>query len=598
MLVTTTQLKSQLSPGDLTHAHAELEGMSNCTQCHDIGNKIPNGKCLACHEEIQELLDLNKGYHSSDEVRNQDCIICHSEHHGRNFDMVRFDHDNFDHDLTGYELEGQHDIIECRECHKPEFIFNPDIRKREDTFLGLDQDCVSCHDDYHQETLGSDCISCHDIEAFRPAPKFDHDDANYVLRGEHINVECIDCHQKETRNGVEFQRFVDIPYNDCIVCHDDIHRGQLEAECKTCHIETSFSDFIGDRFFNHNTTAFELKGKHKTVDCFACHDNVEVPALAFQNLNGIHENDCITCHEDIHEGKFGTDCAKCHNEESFLELNSMDFFDHSVTDYPLEGMHVDVDCKSCHTGRYTDPIDFSECKNCHEDYHNGEFNEGGVSPDCVTCHSLEEGFGYSLFTFEDHQETAFPLEGAHIATPCFSCHLSDDRWSFRNIGEFCIDCHTNVHEGFINTDYYVGDDCTVCHSENAWAEVIFDHNLTNWPLEGKHVDVDCRECHFTQEASVNNELGQIFIDTPMDCAACHENVHGSQFDIEGVTDCTRCHSSYGWEAELFDHDKTEFPLEGRHAEIECIDCHKPNLIEGQEIIEYKIERFECIDCHS
>ena len=59
-----THLVGQISPGKLTTAHAELEGIMNCTQCHDLGNKVTNTKCLACHEEIQELTDQNRGYHA------------------------------------------------------------------------------------------------------------------------------------------------------------------------------------------------------------------------------------------------------------------------------------------------------------------------------------------------------------------------------------------------------------------------------------------------------------------------------------------------------------------------------------------------------
>ena len=52
---------AQLSPGDLTTAHADLEGMSNCTQCHDLGNKVTNAKCLECHKEIKALITRKEG---------------------------------------------------------------------------------------------------------------------------------------------------------------------------------------------------------------------------------------------------------------------------------------------------------------------------------------------------------------------------------------------------------------------------------------------------------------------------------------------------------------------------------------------------------
>ncbi len=113
-------LQAQLSPGKLATSHADLEGIRNCTQCHTLGNKVDDNKCLDCHKEIKSFIDERRGYHYSREVRSKDCISCHSDHHGRKFDMVRFDEDKFNHNLTGYKLTGEHQIIDCRQCHIPD----------------------------------------------------------------------------------------------------------------------------------------------------------------------------------------------------------------------------------------------------------------------------------------------------------------------------------------------------------------------------------------------------------------------------------------------------------------------------------------------
>ena len=64
----------QISPGDLSSAHAELEGMSNCTLCHELGEKVLNSKCLDCHDDIQSLLTQNRGFHSDSSVEKKDCF--------------------------------------------------------------------------------------------------------------------------------------------------------------------------------------------------------------------------------------------------------------------------------------------------------------------------------------------------------------------------------------------------------------------------------------------------------------------------------------------------------------------------------------------
>ena len=590
----------QISPGDLSESHKDLEGMSNCTQCHELGEKVLNSKCLECHKEIKSLINENQGFHASSNVVNLDCFKCHSDHHGRKFDMIRFDEDNFNHNEAGYKLEGKHETIDCRECHMPDNIQNIEIRKKEKTFLGLEQECLSCHDDFHQETLSEDCKKCHDFEAFKPATNFNHDEAKFALKGKHNDVECIECHKESTRNGKEFQEFIGLAFEDCVSCHEDPHNSKLPGTCVQCHTETSFSFFNGQDNFNHNNTSFTIKGKHKQVDCYSCHKETDSPLFVFQDNLRVKENNCVKCHADVHEGKFGLDCAKCHNEKSFLSLNNMDFFDHNVTDYPLEGKHVEVECKQCHTTRrYTNPIDFSACNKCHSDYHNGEFKENNISPDCVACHSLQEGFEYSLFTLEQHQETTFPLEGAHVATPCYACHVSEkeEHWTFRNLGETCVDCHQDIHKDYISDTFYPNQDCTVCHINDTWSSInTFDHSKTNWTLEGKHRQVDCKACHFTENTN-DNSVSQKFIDLDTNCISCHENIHNNEFAIDGVTDCVRCHVTSSWMPENFNHNSTKFPLVGKHKEVECRVCHTSSIEKGETVVLYKLNKFECIDCH-
>ena len=318
--------------------------------------------------------------------------------------------------------------------------------------------------------------------------------------------------------------------------------------------------------------------------------------MVFQDKINADENNCVECHTDSHEGKYGNECSKCHNESSFLDLNSMDFFDHGIADYQLEGMHLEVDCKKCHKERFSTAIDFSACNNCHDDYHKDEFNKNGISPDCIECHTLEQGFDFSLYTVEQHQTTQFPLDGAHLATPCFACHVSEDRWTFVNLGSECVNCHKDIHEDYISEKYYPDDSCASCHINDAWSIVDFDHNLTNWPLEGKHIEVACRDCHF--DISKNNtKLTQSFSTLESKCVTCHDNIHEELFAINGETDCIRCHVTDNWFPEKFDHNSTSFPLEGRHAEIECSECHTASVVNGKTKINYKIGKFECIDCH-
>ncbi len=504
----------QISPGDLSASHAELEGMSNCTQCHEIGASVLSSKCLSCHTEIQNSIDIHKGFHAQQEVLDQDCVSCHSEHHGREFQMIRFDTINFDHSLMKFELLGKHQELDCKQCHQSDFIENPDLKDRTNTYMGLSADCLSCHEDYHQETLSQDCLSCHSMEGFDTAPNFDHTDTNYPLKGLHLEVDCVSCHQVGIQNGKEFQKFSGIEYNSCASCHEDVHLGNLPGDCSSCHTESGFQ--ILKNGFNHNLTPFELKGSHLKTDCFACHQPDPNPAQVFQDQLNISTQDCVACHEDSHEPSLGNECAQCHNESSFRGNVDLTAFDHNRTNFPLEGLHQEVDCKNCHQNNTSDPLEFQNCFNCHEDYHQGEFNFVEGNLDCSSCHSVEDSFTESWYSIDEHQKSRFPLEGAHQATACFSCHYNTDEnhWNFKSNDLTCVNCHLDYHNGLFEEEGFT--DCSKCHTSENWNPSLFDHQQTRFALDGIHSTLDCAACHLDLQTGET-----IYKLNKTQCVDCH-----------------------------------------------------------------------------
>jgi nitrate/TMAO reductase-like tetraheme cytochrome c subunit len=509
---------SQISPGDLVQAHAHLEGMSNCTQCHTLGDQVSNEKCLACHTEIKSRVDQRKGYHASTQVRGKRCVICHNDHHGRNFKIVKFEKEKFDHTLAGYKLEGAHAGKTCADCHKPANITDGKIRAKKSTYLGLSTSCVPCHEDYHQKTLSSNCSDCHTYEKFVPASGFSHTKAKFQLTGKHQEVTCADCHKTTSRNGKKFQEFKGIKYSKC-----------------------------------------------------------------------------TDCHLDAHNNKFGQNCTECHNTNSFKAVGGVSNFDHSKADFKLEGKHLSVACKSCHKVKLTTPLNFRYCTDCHTDYHEKQFARNGISPDCSSCHTVN-GFAGSSYTLEQHNQGVFPLTGAHLATPCVACHKKEVKWKFREIGKNCRDCHVNIHKGFISESYYTGETCESCHNSNAWNEVTFDHKKTTFALEGAHARNTCRDCHFNKEPK--GYASQKFAGLGSQCSGCHTDVHRRQFDLDGISDCSRCHGSDSFvPAARFNHNNTLFPLDGKHAGLACNQCHKEVADGNETYVFYKIKDFRCEDCH-
>ena len=510
-------LSAQISPGDLAGPHSHLEGISNCTQCHVLGNKVSAGKCIACHTEIKERTELQKGYHASSDVKGKECIICHSDHHGKNFQMIRFDIAKFNHSLTGFTLSTPHSKKQCADCHNVKFITDQKIKVKKYTYMGVGNECLSCHEDYHQKTLSSDCLSCHSPDTFKPASKFSHDKTKFKLVGKHSSTDCSRCHKVEITGGKKFQDF-------------------------------------------------------------------RVP-----NFN------CSDCHKDPHQNKFGQTCNQCHNEESFEVVKGVKVFDHNKTDYKLEDKHLSVNCKECHKTKFTDPLKFNLCTDCHADYHKKQFVKNGISPDCSQCHTVK-GFELFPYTIDQHNRGAYPLQGAHLAVPCTDCHKKQKEWNFRGMGINCKDCHKDVHQNQIEAKYYPDGNCNSCHNTGGWDDINFDHSKTQFTLTGAHTRQNCKACHLPDASSSIDQ--QKFSGLSTNCSGCHEDKHFKQFEKNGKTSCTDCHNTDNWKASVFDHKNTAFPLDGKHVYVPCAKCHKPQQEGSYFYIKYKLKIFTCESCHS
>lgn len=83
----------------------------------------------------------------------------------------------------------------------------------------------------------------------------------------------------------------------------------------------------------------------------------------------------------------------------------------------------------------------------------------------------------------------------------------------------------------------------------------------------------------------------------MECAACHENIHGNQFEEAGVTDCKKCHGFNKWDSSNFNHNNAAFKLDGAHINVACNKCHQEAWVNGKKNVTYKTGKLECVDCH-
>ncbi len=510
-------LFAQISPGDLVAAHSGLEGISNCTKCHTLGKSLDNAKCLKCHTEIAGLINTNRGFHANKKVAKQNCWKCHGDHFGRKFQIIRFNKKTFNHVDAGYKLKGEHAKAGCNDCHKPEFINDKKLKNRKKTYLGLNTECKTCHEDVHQSTLGNNCAGCHTEEKFKPAVKFNHDNTNYKLTGAHKKVECRGCHTIATKNGKKFQKFNDVEYQSCKSCHEDFHKGKFGNKCSSCHTTASFRRVKNMRSFNHSKTNFPLVGKHKLVDCKTCHKG----NLSFKPKYKL----CTDCHSDYHEGEFqddedNSDCSACHTEKGFSP-STFTIEKHNNTTFRLTDAHEALPCYTCHrTGdKWHFKIDGKYCVNCHENIHQSSISEKYFSEKkCENCHNTVT---WQNITF-NHEQTQFKLTGKHQEQRCSACHFKRDEKSnivqhFKDLQPYCSQCHNDVHAGQFGS----GEDetCNRCHTTENWEPSLFDHNETRFSLEGAHANLECSQCHLPEK-----KKGVVFIRYKIEdtrCISCH-----------------------------------------------------------------------------
>lgn len=515
-LILNAGIFAQLSPGELSKPHSKLEGLSNCTKCHELGEQVKKEKCLSCHKEIKSLINNNKGYHSSASVKKSDCWKCHSEHNGVNFQLIKFDEKKFNHSLTTFNLTGKHTKIECNECHNSKFIADAKISKRENTFLGLSTACKSCHEDFHQATLGDNCSSCHNTETFNKT-NFDHNKSAFKLTGKHRNVDCDKCHKIEKRNGKDFRQFKNIKFQSCENCHNDIHKGKFDKDCTKCHSTDGFKK-VSKAGFDHSKTNFQLIGKHVNVRCENCHGSSLSSKPKHQQ--------CIDCHKDFHNGIFISkynqgECSECHQVEGFSP-SQFSFDKHSKTNFELTGAHFAVPCRDCHYKEIQWKFDnlSNRCIGCHENVHRDEIEEKFMGNfQCQNCHITDTWHRVNF----DHQQTEFPLYGKHVKVQCMKCHEKKDEsgniyFQFASLTMFCEDCHQDIH----NSQFAVSGmtECEKCHGFENWKPEKFNHENARFSLKGAHQNVECNECH---KQTTENSIS--FIKFKMEdirCKNCHQ----------------------------------------------------------------------------
>lgn len=175
---------------------------------------------------------------------------------------------------------------------------------------------------------------------------------------------------------------------------------------------------------------------------------------------------------------------------------------------------------------------------------------------------------------------------------CNDCHSGGRRVADKK----CIGCHEHKKlakriksgKGFHSTEQVTKRSCGDCHLEHkgrdydimAWQLVggmqSFDHRDASWPLEGKHTNIKCTDCHRRR----NRQGLRLFLGEVQDCGACHRGDQPHGFQKRALMRCERCHTQRVWKPARrnseFDHNNPRdaaLPLRGAHEDVRCSKCH-------------------------
>jgi hypothetical protein len=558
------------------------------------GGKVPS--CASCHINNNYSLTTmandcgNSGCHLTDWQKTNNpthstsgptfavgnCSTCHN--------TISWTTAIFDHSTTGFLLTNGHANVPCAACHVSN-NYTLTIAPTECGNSGCHLTTWKQTNNPMHSTSGpafqpTNCATCHTTKGWDSA-SFDHSTTGFALTGTHASplpTPCASCHISNNYM---------LSSADCMLCHqsawnstpsfggnvpDHIKAGfpTTAAACAQCHIITKWADGK----FDHTAFGFPLTNSHalvanggKVPSCASCHlsNNYSLTIAPMDCGNTqCHLTDWNKTNNPTHPSA-GTafaaaNCSTCHNT---ITWNTA-IFDHSTTGWALTGSHqlapagkvVACTDSFCHVGNnYRLPKE--DCSVCHQAAWLSTQTLGGQVPDhlksgfpasqCSMCHDT---LLWADGKF-DHSTTGWPLQGAHVTTPCSSCHMGANPFGLTSATTDCYGCH---QAAWLSTQTLSGavpnhvaalypTTCLTCHTTwvtTGWLGATFNHTWFRIPHNGSV----CSDCHL-----VSTDYAKF------SCISCHtranahnkgstdQNHQGVGGYVYGATTCYPCHKN-------------------------------------------------------
>lgn len=257
-------------------------------------------------------------------------------------------------------------------------------------------------------------------------------------------------------------------------------------------------------------------------------------------------------------------------------------------------------CKACHASPWSGKKMVDLCVDCHinlvedpDNFHRVMLAQGQATT-CRECHPEHRGGDAALLSMDlaafPHDAVGYSLKAHQELSngepfTCANCH-EQEYASFDQAR--CMLCHQQAQENFMEKHVAAyGQACLDCHDGVDRFQKGFDHSKLAFPLEGKHINLTCDQCHRGARMVAD------FKDATQVCSGCHQkdDIHQGRLG----QDCQACHTPAGWNQAAFDHSKSAFPLQGQHIRLTCNACHLPG-VDGNTI--YQGTPITCYACHA
>src|SRR5438094_620566 len=560
------------------------------TVCHVGSNytfTVANTDCYGCHQAAWQSTTTLGGAvpnHITAGFPTSQCSTCHNTNTWTS---------TFNHATTGFPLTNAHQLVanggkvpSCVSCHV----------NNNYTLTTAPTDCGNsgCHLTTWQQTnnpthasagapfAAANCSTCHSTITWTTAT-FNHSTTGWALTGSHQMapagkvVACTDCH-------VGSNYTFTVANTDCYGCHqaawqstttlggavpNHVTGGFPTPQCSTCHNPNTWTST-----FNHATTGFPLTNAHQLVanggkvpTCASCHinDNYTLTTAPTDCGNsGCHLTTWQQTNNPTHASAgapfAAANCTTCHNTITWTTA----IFDHSTTGWALTGSHhlasatLVLSCTDCHVGNnYTFTVANTDCYGCHQPAWLSTQTLGGAVPNHVTagfltaqCSTCHDTLLWADGKF-DHSTTGFALQGAHVTTPCASCHVSSVALTAANTD--CYGCHqaawlsTQTLGGVVpnHVTALYPTTCLTCHTTwvtTGWLGATFNHTWFRIPHNGSvcsdchlvatnYKTFSCEDCHTRATAhragmshpNVCTPSPACWYNPPTRCYDCHKN---------------------------------------------------------------------------